>query len=166
VAGYTSAGGSNTLGAVGGGDLDADGVGRGSDGHDLGVTEGRGGASGGGFSGGPGGSSFGGGYGGSRFGAGRGGGGTGGSGFGRSGASGGRRFGYDRTEDSGGRWPEINFLTFDGEVDPLSWLNKCTTYFHGMGTLVDKRVWMASLHLEGVVVEWYYALERDYIIVT
>jgi hypothetical protein len=51
-------------------------------------------------------------------------------------------------------------------MDPLSWLNKCTTYFHGMGTLADERVWMASLHLEGAAVEWYYALERDYIIVT
>jgi hypothetical protein len=157
AAGYTCAGGSNTLGATGGGDLDADGAGRGSGGHDLSVTGGRGGA------GGPGGSNFGSGYGGSRFGAGRGG---GGSGFGRSGASGGRRFGYDRTEDSGGRRPKINFPTFDGEVDPLSWLNKCTTYFRGMGTLADERVWMASLHLEGAAAEWYYTFERDYGIVT
>jgi hypothetical protein len=163
AAGYTCAGGSNTLGATGGGDLDVDGAGRGSGGHDLSVTGGRGGAGGGGFGGGLGGSSFGSGYGGSRFGAGRGG---GGSGFGRSGASGGRRFGYDRTEDSGGRRPKINFPTFDGEVDPLSWLNKCTTYFRGMGTLADERVWMASLHLEGAAAEWYYTFERDYGIVT
>jgi hypothetical protein len=125
------------LGTAGGGDLDADGAGRGSGGHDLSVTGGHGGAGGGGFGGSPGGSSFGGGYGGSKFGAGWGG---GGSGFGGSGASGGCQFGYDRTDDSGGRWPKINFPTFDGEADPLSWLNKCTTYFRGMRTLADERV--------------------------
>jgi hypothetical protein len=30
-----------------------------------------------------------------------------------------------------------------------------------MGTLADERVWMASLHLDGIVAEWYYSLERD-----
>jgi hypothetical protein len=105
----------------------------------------------------PGGSGFGDGYGGGRFGAGRGGGGTGGSG-----ASGGRRFGYDRTEDSDGRLPKINFPMFDGEADPLPWLNKCTMYFRSMGTLAKERVWMASLLLKGPTTEWYYALERDY----
>jgi hypothetical protein len=54
VAGYTSAGDSNTLGVAGGGDLDADGAGRGSGGHDLDVTGGHGGVGGGGFGGGPG----------------------------------------------------------------------------------------------------------------
>jgi hypothetical protein len=35
-----------------------------------------------------------------------------------------------------------------------------------MGTLADERVWMASLHLNSVVGEWYYALERDLGILT
>jgi hypothetical protein len=30
-----------------------------------------------------------------------------------------------------------------------------------MGTPTDERVWMESLHLDGVAAEWYYALERD-----
>jgi hypothetical protein len=160
AAGYTNTGGSNTLGATD--DLDAGGAGRGFGSHDLGVARGRGDAGGGGLGGGSGGGGFGGGPGGGRFNAGRGSD-TGGIGFG---GSGGRRFGYDQTEDSGGRRPKINFLTFDGEADPLSWLDKCTMYFHGMGTLADERVWMASLHLKGAAVEWYYTLERDYSVVT
>jgi hypothetical protein len=43
----------------------------------------------------------------------------------------------------------------------VSWLNKCGTYFHGMGTAPKERVWMASLHMEGAAAEWYYALECD-----
>jgi hypothetical protein len=30
-----------------------------------------------------------------------------------------------------------------------------------MGTTQEERVWMASLHPEGIEAEWYYALERD-----
>jgi hypothetical protein len=28
--------------------------------------------------------------------------------------------------------------------------------------MVVEQVWLASLHMDGVVAEWYYALERDY----
>jgi hypothetical protein len=35
-----------------------------------------------------------------------------------------------------------------------------------MGTADNERVWMASLHLEGIAVEWYYALERDVGLIT
>jgi hypothetical protein len=61
------------------------------------------------------------------------------------------------------RRPKLNFPSYDGESDPLTWLNKCKTYFRGMRTM---EVWIASLHLEGVAAEWYYALERDYGIIS
>jgi hypothetical protein len=51
------------------------------------------------------------------------------------------------------------FPSFDGESDTLPHLNKCATYFWGMGTPADERVWMASLYLDGVAAKWYYALE-------
>jgi hypothetical protein len=59
------------------------------------------------------------------------------------------------------RRPKINFPTYNSEVDPLPWLNKCGTYFRGMGTAPEKWVWMASLHIEGITEEWYYALKHD-----
>jgi hypothetical protein len=61
------------------------------------------------------------------------------------------------------RRPKLNFPSYDGESDPLTWLNKCKTYFRGMRTM---EVWIASLHLEGVAAEWYYALEGDYGIIS
>jgi hypothetical protein len=58
--------------------------------------------------------------------------------------------------------PKLNFPSFDGESDPLPWLTKCASYFHGMRTTEEEKVWMAALHLEGAVAEWYYALEWDH----
>jgi hypothetical protein len=50
--------------------------------------------------------------------------------------------GYDREllfrnrHNSGeGHQPKLNFPSYDGEFDPLSWLIKCASYFHGMQTL-------------------------------
>ena len=57
--------------------------------------------------------------------------------------------------------PKLNFPHFDGESDPLPWINKCESYFRGMCTLEEEKVWMASLHLDGVASEWFYALDRD-----
>jgi hypothetical protein len=47
-------------------------------------------------------------------------------------------------------------------TDPLPWINKCETYFRGMRTMVEEKGWIASLHLDGMAAEWYYALERNH----
>ncbi|GJN41096.1 hypothetical protein PR202_gn00423 [Eleusine coracana subsp. coracana] len=57
--------------------------------------------------------------------------------------------------------PKPNFLCFDGESDPIPWLNKCESYFHGVGTLEAEKFWLAALHLDGVAVEWFLALDCD-----
>lgn len=31
-----------------------------------------------------------------------------------------------------------------------------------MNTIAKEKVWLASLHLDGIANEWYYALERDH----
>jgi hypothetical protein len=90
----------------------------------------------------------------------------GGGARGNNGVLGDGHFGRDRGDDSGTYGPKINFPSFDGESDPLPWLKKCATYFRGMGTQADERVWMASLHLDGIAAEWYYALECDVRILT
>jgi hypothetical protein len=58
--------------------------------------------------------------------------------------------------------PKINFPRYDGETDLLPWLNRCESYFRGMRTMLAEQIWLASLHMDGVAAEWYYALERDY----
>jgi hypothetical protein len=67
----------------------------------------------------------------------------------------------DRVDDGGYRRPNVSFPHYDGESDPLPWINKCETYFRGMRTPSDEKVWQASLHLDGVAAEWFYALEQD-----
>jgi len=57
--------------------------------------------------------------------------------------------------------PKLNFPHYDGESDPLPWLNKCESYFRGCRTMDEEKVWLASLHLDGVAAEWYYQLERE-----
>jgi hypothetical protein len=145
---YTSAGGNSAMGVAGKGNIDTGGASHGYDGR--GNDCGRGGGAGGGECGGQGGR---GGCGGGDF-------------YGRPQHDGGWGGRYDRDlqEDGGYRRPKLNFPSFDGETDPLPWLNKCETYFRGMCTMVEEKVWIASLYLEGVATDWYYALERDHAI--
>jgi hypothetical protein len=41
-------------------------------------------------------------------------------------------------------------------------LNRCESYFRGTRTVAVEQVWLASLHLDDVVAEWYYSLEKEY----
>jgi len=50
---------------------------------------------------------------------------------------------------------------FDGETDPLPWINKCEHFFQGYRTMEEEKVWTASLHLDGAAAEWYFQLECD-----
>ena len=50
---------------------------------------------------------------------------------------------------------------FDGETDPLPWINKCEHFFQGYRTMEEEKVWTTSLHLDGAAAEWYFQLERD-----
>ncbi|KAG8095157.1 hypothetical protein GUJ93_ZPchr0012g20401 [Zizania palustris] len=70
--------------------------------------------------------------------------------------------GRGRQDDGNFHRPKFKFPSFDGESDPLTWVSKSNTYFQGMKTMEEEKVWIEPLHLEGVAVEWYYALERDH----
>jgi hypothetical protein len=91
---------------------------------------------------------------------GSGGGGGGGGGFGAGFGGGGRDNGFGRGY-GGPREPKLSFPRFDGESDPLPWLNKCDGFFRGYRTLEEDKVWLASLHLDGAAALWYIQLERD-----
>ena len=82
---------------------------------------------------------------------------------------GGDKFGaggfYHRGGDDGchrPRPPKLSFPRYDGESDPVPWLNKCDLFFCGASTMEEEKVWRASLHLDGVASEWYFQLERDF----
>jgi hypothetical protein len=58
--------------------------------------------------------------------------------------------------------PKIKFPRYDGDSDPLPWLNRCESYFRATRTLQVEHVWLTSLHMDGAAAEWYYVLEREY----
>jgi hypothetical protein len=45
-------------------------------------------------------------------------------------------------------------------------LYKCEGFFWGYRTLEEDKVWMASLHLDGAAVQWFFQLERDLSVVS
>ncbi|VAH64692.1 unnamed protein product [Triticum turgidum subsp. durum] len=59
------------------------------------------------------------------------------------------------------RFSKLEFVTYDGTVDPLNWLNQCDQFFRGQRTLASDRTWIASYHLQGAAQTWYYALNQD-----
>lgn len=73
---------------------------------------------------------------------------------------------YDDDRHHNLRHPKIFFPRYDGESDPLTWLTKCESYFRGMRTLDMEKVWLASLHLDGIAAQWYYTVERDHDIIS
>lgn len=97
-----------------------------------------------------------------------GGGGSSGGGGGGSGGDGhcsGGGFGHQRDNrdlHNAVHRPKLTFPHFDGLSDPLTWLNKCESFFRGTRTVSAEQVWMASLHLDGVAADWYYALDKEY----
>ncbi|KAK8460295.1 hypothetical protein SEVIR_2G309232v4 [Setaria viridis] len=90
--------------------------------------------------------------GGERRASGRGGGGSGDDNGNSGGYDGAPRDRYTRHD---GAWrqprpPKLSFPKYDGETDPLPWLNSCDIFLRGHGTMDEEKVWMASLHLKGV----------------
>ncbi|XP_022680786.1 uncharacterized protein LOC111256682 [Setaria italica] len=60
------------------------------------------------------------------------------------------------------RPPKLSFPKFDGESDPLPWLNQCNIFFRGHQTMEEEKVWMDSLHLQGTAAQWYFQMEREF----
>jgi hypothetical protein len=40
--------------------------------------------------------------------------------------------------------PKLSFPRYDGETDPLPWLNRCKSYFRGTHTMNAKQDWLSS----------------------
>jgi len=59
------------------------------------------------------------------------------------------------------RYQKLSFPTYDGEVEPLGWLNRCEQFFRAQRTPDIDRVWYASYHMNGTAQQWYLVLERD-----
>ncbi|CAL4917571.1 unnamed protein product [Urochloa decumbens] len=78
----------------------------------------------------------------------------------------GRPYRVDRGDWRQPRPPKLSFPKYDGEEDPLPWINGREIFFRGHDTMDEEKVWMASLHLKGVAAQWYFQMERDFGIVS
>jgi hypothetical protein len=58
-------------------------------------------------------------------------------------------------DDRPPRYFKMEFPTYDGEVDPLSWLNRCDLFFDAQRTAEADKVGIASFHLVGDAQLWY-----------
>ena len=59
------------------------------------------------------------------------------------------------------RFQKMDFPKFDGKSDPLSFLNRCESYFHQQRIPAEEQVWMASYNLEGGAQLWYIQVQTD-----
>ena len=53
------------------------------------------------------------------------------------------------------RFKKLDFPNFDGNSDPLAFLNRCESYFHQQCIAVEEQVWMSSYNLEAGAQMWY-----------
>jgi hypothetical protein len=75
------------------------------------------------------------------------------------GQGGGIGIGRNHGDDPGARHPKITFQSFRRQKRSAALAQQVFHILLWHGTPVDESVWMASLHLDDVAVEWYYALE-------
>ncbi|KZV15507.1 hypothetical protein F511_38611 [Dorcoceras hygrometricum] len=59
------------------------------------------------------------------------------------------------------KYSRLDFPTYDGSIDPLSWISRCEHFFRHQCTPEDQRVGLASSHLQGDAQIWFLKLERD-----
>ena len=74
----------------------------------------------------------------------------------------GRGFGRGHHDDYGPPCPKLSIPKYDGEVDPLPWLNQCDQLFRIHRTMDEEKVWLASLHMKGIAALWYYQMEKEF----
>jgi len=53
------------------------------------------------------------------------------------------------------RFQKMDFPRYDGKSDPLTFLNRCESYFHQQRIMEEEKVWMASYNLEDGAQLWY-----------
>lgn len=58
------------------------------------------------------------------------------------------------------RYTKLDFPTFNGEEDPLSWLRKCERFFKHQNTPEHEWVGTASFHMSSKAQTWYNQLEE------
>jgi hypothetical protein len=59
------------------------------------------------------------------------------------------------------RFQKMDFPKFDGKSDPLTFINKCESYFHQQHIMEEEKVWVASRNLEDGARMWFCQVQQD-----
>jgi hypothetical protein len=63
--------------------------------------------------------------------------------------------------DHSPRFQRPDFPKFDGNSDPLAFINRCEAYFVQQRIAAEEQVWMASHHLEDTAQMWYLLVQQS-----
>jgi len=55
----------------------------------------------------------------------------------------------------------LDFPKYDDKSDPLTFINRCESYFHQQRIAVEEQVWMASYNLEAGAQMWFIQVQQD-----
>lgn len=56
------------------------------------------------------------------------------------------------------QYTKLDFPTFDGSINPLSWLHRCNQFFLNQRTQEGDKVGLAAFHLTSEAQLWFYKL--------
>ena len=59
------------------------------------------------------------------------------------------------------RHTKLVFPRFNGQEDPLGWLNRCEHFFRHQQTSKEEKIGLASFHLEDITQLWFVQLKID-----
>jgi hypothetical protein len=69
--------------------------------------------------------------------------------------------GGEHHNDRPPRFQKMDFPMFDGESDPLAFINRCESYFHQQCIVEEEKLWMASYNLEAGAQLWFMQIQLD-----
>jgi len=59
------------------------------------------------------------------------------------------------------RFQKLGFPRYDGNSDPLIFINSCDTYFRRERIMEEEMVWMASCHLDDGARTWFLQVQEE-----
>jgi hypothetical protein len=59
------------------------------------------------------------------------------------------------------RFHKLDFPKFGGKSDPLTFINRCESFFHQQHIVEEEKVWMASFNLQDAAQLWYIQIQHE-----
>ena len=79
----------------------------------------------------------------------------------RTSSSGTKQGSGEHHNDRPPKFQKMDFPKYDGTKDPLTFINRCESYFHQQRIMEEEKVWMASYNLDDEAQLWYMQVQTD-----